>query len=80
MTQSKYYTVSDLANLTRQSRSTVAEGLQFLTKFGFVNRIGENEPVFTKSPVKLSPGESITLLRWISKPRNRDREILGILP
>jgi hypothetical protein len=68
MTKGKYYTVNDLENLTEQPRSTVADVLKFLTKYGFVRRIGVNEPVFTKSSVKFSPGESINLLKCIAKP------------
>ena len=68
MAKGKYYSVNDLANLTEQPRSTVADVLKFLTKYGFVRRIGRNEPVFTKSSVKFSPGESINLLKCIAKP------------
>ena len=67
MTLGKYYSVRDLANLTGQPRSTVADVLQFLANYGFVDRVGEKEPVFTKSPVKFSPGESINLLKCIAE-------------
>jgi hypothetical protein len=68
MTQGKYYSLHDLANLAGQPRSTVAEVMRFLTKYGFVKRIGATEPVFTKSNVKFSPGESINLLRCLPNP------------
>lgn len=68
MARGKYYTVNDLANLTQQPRSTVTDVLKFLTKYGFVRRIGVIEPVFTKSSVKFSPAESINLLKCIAKP------------
>ena len=66
MTRGKYYSIHDLAYIMGQSRSTVADVLVFLTEYGFVQRVGTNEPVFTKSPVKFSPGESINLLRCIA--------------
>ena len=67
MTQGKYYSIRDLTNLTGQPRNTVADALQFLANYGFVDRIGAKEPVFTKSPVKFSPGESINLLKCIAQ-------------
>jgi predicted transcriptional regulator len=66
MTQGKYYSIHDLANLTEQPRSSVSDVLRFLTNYGFVNRIGAKEPVFTKSTVKLSPGETINVLRSVA--------------
>ncbi|MGA2626604.1 MAG: hypothetical protein ABSF63_06040 [Candidatus Bathyarchaeia archaeon] len=67
MTQGKYYSIHDLANLTEQSRSTVAGVLEFLANYGFVDRIGAKEPVFTKSTVKFSPGETINLLKCVAE-------------
>jgi len=67
MMKGKYYTMNDLANLTGQPRSIVAEVLCFLTKYGFVRRIGVNDPVFTKTSVILSPTDSINLLKCIAK-------------
>jgi hypothetical protein len=67
MTQGKYYSIHDLANLTEQPRSSVADVLRFLTNYGFVNRIGAKEPVFTKSTVEFSPGETINLLKCVAK-------------
>ena len=66
MARGKYYSIHDLANLTGQPRSSVADALTFLTEYGFVQRVGANEPVFTKSPVEFSPGESINLLSAIA--------------
>jgi DNA-binding transcriptional regulator YhcF (GntR family) len=66
MIRGEYYSVRDLANLTGQSRSTVADVLVFLTEYGFVDSVGANESVFTKSQVKFSPGESINLLKCIA--------------
>ncbi len=66
MMQGKYYSIYDLANLTEQPRSSVADVLRFLTNYGFVNRIGAKEPVFTKSSVEFSPGETINLLKCVA--------------
>jgi Fic family protein len=67
MTQGKYYSIHDLASLTGQPRSTVTDVLQFLANYGFVDRIGAKEPVFTKSQVKFSPGETINILRCVAE-------------
>jgi len=66
MIRGKYYSIPDLANLTGQPRNIVADVLVFLTEYGFVESVGVNEPVFTKSQVKFSPGESINLLKCIA--------------
>ena len=67
MTQGKYYSIHDLANLTDQPRSSVADVLRFLTNYGFVNRIGAKEAVFTKSTVEFSPGETVKVLRCVAE-------------
>jgi hypothetical protein len=58
----KYYSVRDLANISGQPRTSVADAIQFLTKYGFTERIGEVEPLFTKSKIELSPSECVRLL------------------
>jgi predicted transcriptional regulator len=68
MTRGKYYSIRDLANLTEQPRSTVANVLGFLANYGFVNRVGAKEPVFTRSTVEFSPGETINMLNCIANP------------
>ena len=68
MTRGEYYSIRDLANLTEHPRSAVADVLRFLTNYGFVNRMGTEEPVFTKSTVEFSPGETINLLKCIANP------------
>jgi hypothetical protein len=68
MTRGKYYSIRDLSNLTGQQRSAVADVLQFLTKFGFVNRMGADEPIFMRSAAQFSPEETIKLLQCVAAP------------
>lgn len=66
MIQGRYYSIADLASLMGQPGSMVADVLEFLANYGFVNRVGAKEPVFTKSTGKFSPGETIKILNCIA--------------
>jgi hypothetical protein len=63
MLEGRYYSVKDLANITQESSGIVEEVLEFLTKYGFIERIGSNVPVYARSKIGISPGESISLLK-----------------
>ena len=66
MNKGKYYSAKDLANLSCEAGSSVIEVINFLTKYGFVQRVGSNEPVYTKSDIVLSPSESINILKQLA--------------
>ena len=68
MTDGKYYSVRDLASLCGEERSTVVEIVSFLAKYGFIERAGWDESIYTKSAqVTISPGKSIELLKEVVK-------------
>lgn len=67
MTEGKYYSVKDLANLTGENNSTTAEIVRFLAKYGFVEQAGWDDTVYTKSKIIISPGKSIELLKTLVK-------------
>jgi DNA-binding IclR family transcriptional regulator len=67
MTEGKYYSVKDLANLTGQNRSTTAEIVRFLAKYGFIEQAGWDDTVYTKPKIVISPGKSIELLKTLVK-------------
>ena len=70
MTDGKYYSVKDLISLSHQDGSTVAEVVSFLARYGFIERAGWNDSVYTKSKIVLSPGKSVDLLKELVKNAN----------
>jgi DNA-binding IclR family transcriptional regulator len=65
MKKSEFYSIRDLASLSGEAGSTVSAVVTFLAKYGFVEQLGSDEPVFKKSGMALSPGESVRLLKTI---------------
>ena len=63
MSEGKYYSVRDLTSLCGAKGSTVAEIVSFLAKYGFIERAGSDESIYTKSKIVISPGKSIELLK-----------------
>jgi len=63
MTEGKYYSVKDLANLTGENKGTTDEIVRFLAKYGFIEQAGSDDSVFTKSKIIISPAKSIELLK-----------------
>jgi DNA-binding IclR family transcriptional regulator len=63
MTEGKYYSVKDLANLTGENKGTTAEIVRFLAKYGFIEQAGWDDTVYTKSKIIISPEKSIELLK-----------------
>ena len=68
MKQGKYYSVQDLSNASGYPRSLVAEVTLFLSKYGFAERIGVDEPLFTRVKLELSPVETVKLLECVTEP------------
>lgn len=67
MDEGKFYSVKDLANLMGEAGSSVGEVIHFLSKYGFVKRVGSNDPVYTRTDIAISPGESIGILKQLVK-------------
>jgi hypothetical protein len=65
MNKGSFYSVKDLANLSGEAGSSVNEAVRFLTKYGFVQRVGSDEPVFMKTDLVLSPAESMRILKQL---------------
>ena len=65
MTDGKYYSVKDLANLTGENHATTTEIIRFLTTYGFIEQAGWDDTVYTKSEIVISPGKSIELLKTL---------------
>lgn len=68
MREGKYYSVQDLANASGCPRTLVANVTDFLAKYGFAEKIGRSEPLFTRAKLELSPTETIKLLECITEP------------
>jgi len=62
MSVKKCYSVQDLVNISGAPSQSVVPVMDFLSKYGFVLRMGESEPVYSRSDSRLSPCKSATLL------------------
>ena len=62
MSVKKCYSIQDLVNISGAADQSVADVMNFLSKYGFVRRMGESESVYSKSDCRLSPDKSVTLL------------------
>ena len=71
MNKGAYYSTKDLANLTGEAGCSVTEVIHFLTKYGFVQRVGSNDSVYTKSDITLSPSESINILKQLATTQSK---------
>lgn len=63
MDAGKYYSIRDLTNLSGESQNTILEVVNFLAKYGFVERVGSTDSVYSKSEIVLTPSKSIEILR-----------------
>jgi len=63
MRQGNYYTVGDLANLSGQPRCAVTDAVKFLTKYGFIKRLGIEDALFTRTAIKISPADTLNILQ-----------------
>jgi len=61
MEAGKYYSIGDLAQLSGQPKTSILDSIWFLSKYGFVQSIGQPTEIFTKTG-KLSPAKSAQLL------------------
>jgi len=65
MADGKYYSVKDLISLSGEDGSLVAEVVNFLAKYGFIERAGWDCSIYTKSKIVISPGKSVDLLKQL---------------
>jgi len=68
MVPGKYYTLHDLVNLSGQPGSAVADLVDFLATYGFIDRVGSSELFFTKTALRISLTQCINQLRRIAHP------------
>ena len=61
METGKYYSISDLAYLSDQPKTSILDSIRFLSKYGFVRSIGQPTEIYSKTG-KLSPASSARLL------------------
>jgi len=67
MADGKYYSVKDLISLSGEDGALVAEIVSFLARYGFIERAGWDDTVYTKSKIVISPGKSVDLLKALVK-------------
>jgi hypothetical protein len=63
MSMKKCYSIQDLVNITGATYQSVSAVMYFLSKYGFVQKIGVEESVYSKSDSRLSPDKSVSLLK-----------------
>jgi hypothetical protein len=66
MEAGKYYSVRDLAHVSSQQCSIVADVVKFLTDGTFIKQVGTSEPVFTRTSIILSPTQTTNILKCIA--------------
>ena len=66
MRQGNYYTVRDLANLSGQPSNAVTDAVKFLTKYGFIKRLGTEDALFTRTSIKISPADTLNILQHMT--------------
>jgi len=62
MAQSECYSIRDLANISGQPETIVTGVVNFLNEYGFVKKMGTTEPLYRKSPIVISPTQSLNIL------------------
>lgn len=67
MSEGKYYSIKDLISLSGQDGPFVAEVVSFLARYGFIDRAGWDDSIYTKSEIIISPGKSVDLLKELVK-------------
>jgi hypothetical protein len=65
MQESEFYSPSDLVNILGQPTFAVVRVLEFLAKYGFAERVTRREMIFRRSENKLSPGDTLDVLRML---------------
>jgi len=67
MAEGKYYSTKDLISLSGVDGSLVAEVVTFLARYGFIEKAGWDDTIYTKSKIVISPGKSVDLLKQLVK-------------
>ena len=67
MSEGKYYSIKDLISLSGQDGPFVVEVVSFLARYGFIERAGWDDSIYTKSAIVISPGKSVDLLKELVK-------------
>jgi len=70
MRDGEVYSLNDLTNTLELSTEEVARVLEFLAKYGFVERVTSREIIFRKLPNDVSPGDALKVLRTIVQVAN----------
>ena len=65
MRDGELYSLNDLTNTLERSSEAVTRVLEFLTKYGFVERVTSREMIFRKLPNGVSPGDALKVLQTI---------------
>jgi len=67
MADGKYYSIKDLISLSGVDASLVAEVVTFLARYGFIEKAGWDDTIYSKSKIVISPGKSVDLLKQLVK-------------
>jgi len=67
MGNDEFYSLADLANSTGYTIDAVTRVLEFLTRYGFADRLTKREPIFKKIANAPAPGDVLRILRAITE-------------
>ena len=67
MTEGKYYSIKDLTSISGASGSMVAEVVSFLAKYGFIERAGSDDSIYSKSKIVIIPAKCFDLVKELVK-------------
>jgi len=75
MRKDEFYSPRDLANTLGQPTEAVVRVLEFLSRYGFADRVTERELIFRKVVSALSPSDALRTLRTLlaDAPVDADR-------
>ena len=81
MRDGELYSLNDLTNTLERSTEAVTRVLEFLTKYGFAERVTSREMIFRKLPNGVSPGDALKVLQTIVEVADvNDAEGIANLP
>jgi len=81
MMDGELYSLNDLTNTLERSSEGITRVLEFLIKYGFLERITTRELIFRKLPKDVSPGDALRVLQTIVQVADvKDAEGITSLP
>ena len=72
MRESEFYSPSDLSNTLGEPTEAIVRILEFLTRYGFAQKVTKRELIFRKVVNVPSPGDTLRILRTVAEDASVD--------